>query len=49
MQSMIMDKKYYSIVYILETLLFFQTTLILLGKFTKSLHSTSLSEKHFNC
>ena len=39
------DKKYYFIVYISE-ILFFQTTLILLGKLTKRLSSTSFTEKY---
>ena len=45
---MIIDKKYYFIVYISE-ILFFQTILFLLGKFTKRLYSTSLTEKSFDC
>ena len=45
---MIIDKKYYSTVCISEVLLFFQTTLFLLGKFTKRLYSTSLTEKYFD-
>ena len=46
---MIIDKKYYFIVYISE-ILFFQTILFLLGKFTKRLYnSTSLTEKSFGC
>ena len=45
---MIIDKKYYFIVYISE-ILFFQTIFFLLGKFTERLYSTSLTEKSFDC
>ena len=44
---MIIDKKYYSIAYISE-ILFFQTTLLLFGKFNKGLYSTSHIEKDFD-
>ena len=44
---MIIDKKYYSILHI-SGILFCQTTLFLLGKFTKRLYITSLTEKYFD-
>ena len=45
---MVIGEKYYSIVYISEILLFFQTTLFLFRKFSKRLYSTSLNEKDFD-
>ena len=45
---MIIDKKYCFTVYISE-ILFFQTTLFSYGKFTKTLYSTKLTEKYFDC
>ena len=46
LQLMIINKKYCSIVYISEILLFFQTSLFLFRKFTKRLYSTSPTEKY---